>query len=127
MGNGGLGERIRQARKALRLTQEGLAARVDMATDTIARYERGEREPEASDLVRIAAALDVSAGHLLGEDRELEAWEALLHESSSIRGIMREIVELSEEERAKILRIAGDPLARRRIARILNLLDEPQP
>lgn len=64
------GKLIRQYRKANRLSQEELGALTGMATGTIAKYERGLRDPKTGDLMKIASALKVLPGDLLPFDDE---------------------------------------------------------
>jgi transcriptional regulator with XRE-family HTH domain len=64
-----IGERIRRLRKAARMTQEDLAAAAGLSTDLIRKLEQGRRETASiRSLHRIAAALDVDLGELLGRD-----------------------------------------------------------
>jgi tetratricopeptide (TPR) repeat protein/transcriptional regulator with XRE-family HTH domain len=57
-------ERLAQRRKALGLTQEALAAVLDVERSTVARWERGETEPLVWMRPKLARALRVSAGRL---------------------------------------------------------------
>ena len=50
--------RIRELRKARRITQLKMALDLDMSQNTISRYESGEREPGIAELIRIAEAND---------------------------------------------------------------------
>jgi transcriptional regulator with XRE-family HTH domain len=61
-----IGSRIRATRTAAGITQAALAEAAGVAANTVARIERGEQEPSALVLGRIAAALRVSADYLLG-------------------------------------------------------------
>lgn len=49
-------------------TKKDLLAQVGVSPMTLARYERGEREPSASTIVAMAKALGCSADALLGID-----------------------------------------------------------
>lgn len=60
------GQRIRQLRESLQLTQEELAEAVDVAVLQINRYENNKNEPSAEMLSRLAKALGCSADYLLG-------------------------------------------------------------
>lgn len=53
-----LRERIRQARRALGLTQEQLAERLNRGQQTVYSWERGTRHPRRSDMQRLAEVLD---------------------------------------------------------------------
>ena len=59
------GARLNRLRKQKRLKRCELAEALDVETETIARYERGEREPKISDAVALAAVLGVSVGFLI--------------------------------------------------------------
>lgn len=56
---------IRERRKSLHMTLRELGDRVGISESGIARYERGEREPDFATLKKIAAALDTSVDYLL--------------------------------------------------------------
>jgi transcriptional regulator with XRE-family HTH domain len=61
-----LGDRIRHARRRALLTREDVASAVEVDADTVARWERGETEPRASQLLALARACDVDAAAILG-------------------------------------------------------------
>ena len=58
--------RIRELRKARRITQLKMALDLDMSQNTISRYESGEREPGFAELIRIADYFRVSIDYLVG-------------------------------------------------------------
>jgi transcriptional regulator with XRE-family HTH domain len=60
-----LGRRVRRRRRFLDLSQEALAARAGINRTQISLYENAVRQPLAGVLVRLAAALEVSADQLL--------------------------------------------------------------
>lgn len=75
-----IGDRIRKIRETKGWTQDDLADAAQMNRVTIAKYEAGRIEPKTKSLARLAAALDVSAGVLIGEDvsetdDDRELWE----------------------------------------------------
>jgi tetratricopeptide (TPR) repeat protein/transcriptional regulator with XRE-family HTH domain len=57
-------QRLARRRKALGLTQEALAALLDVERSTVTRWERGQTEPVPWIRPRLAKALQVSAGRL---------------------------------------------------------------
>lgn len=63
-----LGQRIREARQAKGLDQARLSAKLDIATRTLQRWEKGEQEPDGSDIMRIAKATGVLPQWLLTGD-----------------------------------------------------------
>lgn len=61
----GLGKRIRQQRKLLRMTQEQLAEQAGISLSFLGHIERGTRKASLDTLVRICNALQVSPQLLL--------------------------------------------------------------
>ncbi|MGR3220223.1 MAG: helix-turn-helix domain-containing protein [Candidatus Anammoxibacter sp.] len=59
-----LGARIREERRKIKFTQEGLAKRTDLSVDFIGYIERGNRSPGIKTLERIAKALNVETYEL---------------------------------------------------------------
>lgn len=67
-----LGERIRERRKALGLTQEQLAEQAGMSVNFLARMEMAGRTPSFDTLVRLSDALKVEVSDLLNKGTEAE-------------------------------------------------------
>jgi transcriptional regulator with XRE-family HTH domain len=63
-----IGTRIAERRRAANLTQAELAERIDVATETISRVERGATVPSVASLGRIAAALGCEVYELMVSD-----------------------------------------------------------
>ena len=61
-----LGDRLKQARKAANLTQEGLANKVETTKGTISNYENGHSTPSNDMLVLLANTLNTTTDYLLG-------------------------------------------------------------
>ena len=61
-----LGERIRQARETLSLERKDVATTLGISLNTLAQYERGERELSPYTLARLSEILRRSANCLLG-------------------------------------------------------------
>ncbi|HBN1732855.1 helix-turn-helix domain-containing protein [Escherichia coli] len=67
----GVGRRCRERREELKLSRNNVAHQVNVSISTLQAWENGEREPNASDLLRLAQALQVDpAWILLGEWRQ---------------------------------------------------------
>jgi len=67
-----IGEHVRAARKRAGLSQEALARRADMSLSAITTIELGTRaDPHYSSLSKIAGALGLSVGELVGEPSPL--------------------------------------------------------
>ena len=65
-----LPERLLNLRLERNLSQKSLVNEMGLALNTYVRYERGEREPAASVLVRIADFYNVTTDYLLGRSDE---------------------------------------------------------
>ena len=63
-----IGHRIMERRKKLGLTQEALAEKGDVTTQFVSYAEAGKRAMRPENLLRISAALGVSADYLLTGD-----------------------------------------------------------
>ena len=57
--------RLKELRKARRITQLKLAMDLNMSQNTVSRYESGDREPGLAELIQIADYFDVSIDYLL--------------------------------------------------------------
>lgn len=66
----GMGERLKQLRKAHGMTQKQLGIRVGLRDNSISLFESDTREPSASMLVRLASELHTTPDYLLGVDKE---------------------------------------------------------
>lgn len=64
-----LGQRVRELRQRLRLSQEQLAERADLHWTYISGIERGQRNPGLNILARLARALKVSLPTLVTDLR----------------------------------------------------------
>ncbi len=58
---------LRRLREAAGLTQDGLGRAVMMDGAEISRYERGERDPQLRNLVRLARGLGVAVADLIAD------------------------------------------------------------
>ena len=87
----GLGKRIRQQRKLLRMTQEQLAEQAGISLSFLGHIERGTRKASLDTLVRICNALHVSPQLLLQDSLA----DNLLGDASTVsdkhRKLLREI------------------------------------
>lgn len=83
-----LGQRIREERQKLNLTQEKLSETINVTTTYIGQIERGERRPTLDTLIKISNALGVSIDYLLLEsitpasDNLMNLWIQLTHDLS---------------------------------------------
>ena len=63
-----IGENIKKFREKLGLSQEDLANKIGMHSNTIARWERDEVSPRGTSMWKLAEALNISAASLLTGD-----------------------------------------------------------
>lgn len=66
-----IAQRIRQARAQKEMDQAKLAAKLDVATRTVQRWEKGEQVPDSNYLMRIAKVTGVAPHWLLTGDGEM--------------------------------------------------------
>ncbi len=93
--------RIREARKAAKLTQEELARTIGITHATLSRYESGAINPPASQLQAIASALGVSVGYLLGQESErviIPGRLKLVEVNDPESGFIRYHIEAADQE-----------------------------
>ena len=60
-----MGDRIREARKNMELTQEQLAEKLDVSVEFIGKIERGAKRPSMQVFIKLIEVLNVSADYLL--------------------------------------------------------------
>ncbi|MBI3346513.1 MAG: helix-turn-helix transcriptional regulator [Burkholderiales bacterium] len=73
-----LGRNLATRRKALGLTQAGVAERLGVDTETLSRFERGKHVPSLMTLERLAAILGSTCAELLEEHVPEPSSEALV-------------------------------------------------
>lgn len=108
----GLGEKIREARKARGLKQEELARSVPCSVDTVRRWEAGAREPRASEVKALSKALNVAEGELLLSEAYCEVRLILDKEGSFMGRLDFEVAEKAEKyvgvsKKGIVLHLAG--------------------
>lgn len=92
-----MGNRIFLRRKALRLTQEELAERIDVSTQMISNLETGKKAIRPENLSKICKALDVSADYIMtGTERYVSVDPIYQKLSNFSDREMRLITELIE-------------------------------
>ncbi len=64
-------ERMKNLRKKNNLTQEDLAAKVNISPMTAMRWEQNNTEPRAQELQKLAKALNTTSASLLGDTDDL--------------------------------------------------------
>ena len=93
-----IGERIKQCREQLGLTQEQFAERLGLTTNYISTIERGASFPRCEKLIAIINGLETSADAIF--------CDVITHTSEYRSGILsEELKELPAEEQQRILEI----------------------
>lgn len=64
-----IGEMLKQFRKSKKITQEELAEKMNVSSETISRWERGTRQPRFDELQSYAAYIGVDVQTLMGLEK----------------------------------------------------------
>jgi len=88
------GARLRSARELKKLTQGELAARSGLTPAAISQLESDEREPAFKTLTRLAKALEMSVGALLGERKIILPPE--------LKTLFQDLEQLEPEDLSKV-------------------------
>lgn len=67
-----VGDRIKQSREALQMTQSDLASKSGLTPAAISQFETGDRDPALDSLNKLADALEVSVDFLIGRTEDLK-------------------------------------------------------
>lgn len=108
-----IGERLRERREALGLTQEEVARRCEsprITGNVVSRWERGRNRPSASNLEEVAGALGLDVSYLLFG----RASAAAAHDGEvvdQLRGINERLGELVELARVRSAPEVGEIVA----------------
>lgn len=96
-----VGDRIKLLREGLGQSQEELASAIDMHSNTVARWERGELAPRGTSLSKLAQALNTTTGYLLGEtddpakpDLSRPASKAVAPPESNVRPFRGKLIDV---------------------------------
>lgn len=95
-----LGDRLREARKYLGLTQEEVAGYLRIPRTALTDIESGQRRVEAIELTRLARLYRQSIGYFTGEDEMSAALPP------DVAHLARRVADLSMEDREELGRFA---------------------
>jgi transcriptional regulator with XRE-family HTH domain len=98
-----IGARIAAARRARRLTQGELAARVGVSRSAVAQWETGRAGQVTGNLSRIAMVLDVGIEHLMHGSDKRSPLQAISAEETAMLRLFR---ACGSEDRQILLRTA---------------------
>ena len=96
-----LGSNIASYRKRERLTQAGLAEKLNYSDKAVSKWERGESMPDVLTLVQIAELFKISVNDLLSDPN------CLPEETGAVVGRMEKAVEKTLKRKADKLSILG--------------------
>lgn len=91
-------DRLADLRKRRGLTQQALADKLGVEQPTVQRWERGKREPDLSQLIDLAAALNVDPSALIDPSVAVAMGPRLFVKGKVAAGVWRQAVELPEDE-----------------------------
>jgi transcriptional regulator with XRE-family HTH domain len=93
----GLASRLKEAREYLGLSQQFVADATGLSRAAVSAIETSRRRVEALELERLAALYKFPLSHFLDQ---------AVDEPASVRALAREAAELTEDDRAEVLRFA---------------------
>lgn len=86
LGNGTIGDRIKECRKDLGMSQEKLAELLYMKKSTICKYENNQNDVGSSMIVELANVLHTTPNYLLLGEEDNNAWfDDIIHIVKSIK------------------------------------------
>jgi Zn-dependent peptidase ImmA (M78 family)/DNA-binding XRE family transcriptional regulator len=110
-----LGARLQEARKASGLTQDAVAASMEMARTTIVAIEKGERRLTPHELIKLAGLYGVSVSRLIGRPQQVEAlvpqFRAAWKPDAELEACASELQKVAEDY-YELERLCDRPLAR---------------
>ena len=119
-----IGEKIREARKAAKMTQEALAMEIGSKRSVISKYESGQIDPPLPQLQKIADALNVTLTYFLGYIDDLEASQLI---KATQKHDVNKMVEILGIEKDVVVSVFDRRELRRRFENILDRVDKLNP
>ena len=114
--NQGFADRLKMLRKQRDLSQAELAERVSVHQNHIGRYERGESQPSADALRRLAEALSVTTDFLIEGTRD-EAAKARFEDRELLRQF-QEVETLPDEDKIVIKKLLDAFLTKKQLQKL---------
>jgi len=111
-----IGDRIRQLRKERDWTQDELAQRVGIMSQNVARYENGRTTPRKRMLEQFAEAFEITTDQLLSDPKN---YDPLQTEDPELARLFREIVSMSDVDRAAVKRVLTMVVKQSRIQQMI--------
>lgn len=101
-----IGNRIKERRKELNLTQLDIKERVGISSGNISDIERGNRLPAAATLVQLAQVLDCSIDYILTGVSPKSDNSDLYPADESAQKLLRLFYVLSDDDQEELIMIA---------------------
>lgn len=98
------GSRIKELRRKLDIKQVDLAKRIGVHTQTLSKYERGEVEPGADALRKIAESCPVSSAWLLTGEGEMEQGKNVPDSSLDLNSKLGIIMDKGDRSQRAVVR-----------------------
>ena len=99
-----VGKRIRDTRKIAKLTQEGLATRVNLTRTSVTNIEKGRQKLLLHTLFELATAMKVPVAQLMPDQREEQPqFEQKLTNGLSVAEKKWIVGEISKPSKTKVL------------------------
>lgn len=95
-------ERLKEARKAAKLSQEALANKIGRTKSTISRWESGERNPKMFEMVELEKILGISAETLMYGTEKISPISPIIEET------VETMKELDEHRQQVVLNTAHE-------------------
>ena len=105
-----LGDRIREYRTSIRMTQADFANRLGITGASVSAYENGTRLPSYDVLVKIADILGVTTDELLGRKKNDKVVIEVTNLTPQERHAVQEIINLLEKKEEPQLRQAAEKI-----------------
>ncbi len=96
-----IGARIKNKRANLKITQRGLAEKVGISASAINKFEKGEKKPSTTVLLKIAEVLDTTTDYMLlgtKEDEVSVAFRGFSKLSDKDKDIVRNLLGSLQEK-----------------------------
>ena len=106
-----LGDRIREYRTSIRMTQADFANRLGITGASVSAYENGTRLPSYDVLVKIADILGVTTDELLGRKKNDKVVIEVTNLTPQERHAVQEIINLLEKKEEPQLRQAAEKIS----------------
>lgn len=110
-----IGNKIRELRKSLNLSQSELAKRIGVSQTTVTAWETGRAEPSGAYISSLADYFDVTTDYLLGRTKDSHASNDDLSENQKLIAYSIDPDISDEDRRAIIEMVQAAKKLRRRI------------